>query len=183
MRHVVLACVLASSGCSSSTTTQTIDAAVLDAPPQPDARPILDAPILSFDAPPTPDGPSAPPPPDAPPAPPPPDAPPAPPPPDAPPAPPPPDAPPVTYTLTIDNFINWCVVTVDGVGYVTPVTFAAGSVAHLHADPAATFVWGYWTGTDNPSPDRMQTTTVTMTSNKSVLACCPIPPPASQTCP
>ena len=34
-----------------------------------------------------------------------------------------------------------------------------------------------------PMHDKMQMTTVTMTGDKTVLACCPFPPPQSQTCP
>lgn len=42
------------------------------------------------------------------------------------------------------------------------------------------------TGTDGDTTaahDKNMTTTVTMTSDKTVLACCPDPPPLSQTCP
>jgi hypothetical protein len=58
-------------------------------------------------------------------------------------------------------------------------------VVNLHATPATTFVWGYWTGTDadTGSHDPNMAATVTMNANKTVLACCPRPPPETQTCP
>ena len=54
------------------------------------------------------------------------------------------------------------------------------------AAPNSIFVWGYWTGTDGDTAaghDTRMTTTVTMTSDKTVVACCPDPPPAAPTCP
>jgi hypothetical protein len=97
---------------------------------------------------------------------------------------------PVTYTLTVQNYLNWCDVTENGTTYpasVPPVmSFAPGTVVDLNAVAGQFFVWGYWTGTDGDTTaahDTNMTTTVTMTSNKTILACCPDPPPASQTCP
>ena len=164
MRSALLACALAVTACTSST-TPTVDAAIVDV-----GHTILDAPPGAPDAPlaPTIDAPS---------------------PSDAPPitdAPPPSDAPPITYTLSINNYIDWCTITEDGVAFNPSKTFPAGTVVTLHADPLdARFVWGYWTGTDHNGAvhDTMQSTTVTMTGDKSVLACCPFAPPASQTCP
>jgi hypothetical protein len=92
-----------------------------------------------------------------------------------------------TFTLTINNYLAWCSITEEGAPYMMTMSFPEGTVVDLHGAPLAAFVWGYWTGTDgdvgSPTFDRDQDTTVTMTSDKSVLACCPFPPPASQTCP
>jgi len=97
---------------------------------------------------------------------------------------------PVLYTLTVQNYLDWCNVTEDGTAYplsAPPVmSFPPGTVVNLNATAGASFVWGYWTGTDGDQTaghDKSMTTTVTMTSNKTILACCPFPPPASQTCP
>jgi List-Bact-rpt repeat protein len=97
---------------------------------------------------------------------------------------------PVLYTLTVQNYLDWCDVSENGTAYaatVPPVmSFAAGTVVNLNATAATGFVWGYWTGTDGDATsahDKSMATTVTMTSNKTIVACCPFPPPATQTCP
>ena len=86
----------------------------------------------------------------------------------------------ILFTLTINNFEAWCVVSVDGSSYAPAIPAASyriGTVVDLSAQPATMeFVWGYWTGTDGdtgPAHDHSQNTTVTMTADKSVLACCP----------
>ena len=96
---------------------------------------------------------------------------------------------PVLYTLTVQNYLDWCDVTENSTVYpasVPPVmSFAPGTVVNVNAEAATVFVWGYWTGTDGDTTsahDTSMTTTVTMTSNKTILACCPFPPPAP-TCP
>jgi hypothetical protein len=97
---------------------------------------------------------------------------------------------PLLYTLTVQNYLDWCDITENGSAYPAAVppamSFAPGTVVHLGAAPNSIFVWGYWTGTDGDTgaaPDTSMTTTVTMTSNKTVVACCPDPPPAAPTCP
>jgi hypothetical protein len=97
---------------------------------------------------------------------------------------------PVMYTLTVQNYLDWCDVTENGTTYaasVPPATsFAPGTVVNLNAAPSAIFVWGYWTGTDGDTSaahDMNMTTTVTMTSDKTIMVCCPDPPPAAPTCP
>ncbi len=94
------------------------------------------------------------------------------------------------YTLTVQNYLNWCDVTENGTLYaagVPPVTsFAPNTVVNLSAAPNYIFVWGYWTGTDGDKTsahDMSMATTVTMTSNKTIVVCCPDPPPAAPTCP
>jgi len=79
------------------------------------------------------------------------------------------------FTLTIDNYLGWCSVTVNGTAYAGPRTFPEGTVAALHGDTAnaTLFVWGFWTRTDHGDHDTMMSTTVTMTANKTVFACCP----------
>ncbi len=92
-----------------------------------------------------------------------------------------------TVTLSINDYLAWCSVTEQGAAYATSMTFPKGTVVNLDAMPVSTaFVWGYWTGTDGDttaSHDKNMMTTVTMSGDKSVVACCPDPPPASQTCP
>jgi hypothetical protein len=88
-----------------------------------------------------------------------------------------------TFTLHITNDLKWCNITVDGTTTTaaSPAdkSYAAGTVVHLSAVPTSgTFIWGYWTGTDGasataPNHDTNATTTVTMSANKSVTACCP----------
>jgi len=97
------------------------------------------------------------------------------------------DAAPQMFTLSIDNYLSWCSITEEGATYSTSMMFPEGTVVDLHGMAVnASFVWGYWTGTDgdvSPAHDVNMDTTVTMTGDKSILACCPFPPPASQTCP
>jgi hypothetical protein len=97
---------------------------------------------------------------------------------------------PLLYTLTVQNYLSWCDVTENNTLYpasVPPVmSFPPNTVVNLNAVPNYIFVWGYWTGTDGDKTsahDMNMTTTVTMTSNKTILACCPDPPPAAPTCP
>jgi hypothetical protein len=92
------------------------------------------------------------------------------------------------FTLTIDNYINWCSISVDGgqPSSANPISksFPQGTVVMLQAAPVLDiFVWGYWTDTDAGALDTNQSTQVTMSADRSVLACCPFKPPASQTCP
>lgn len=87
------------------------------------------------------------------------------------------------FTLTLNDFDNWCTVTVGG--NPTDFTFAAGTVVSLHAVGKPTFTFAYWLGTDgantgNSGQDPNASTTVTMTANKTVLACCNN---ATQLCP
>jgi Divergent InlB B-repeat domain len=96
----------------------------------------------------------------------------------------------VMYSLTVQNYFNWCDVTENGTVYPLSappaMSFASGTVVDLNAAPGTAFVWGYWTGTDGDTTsghDKNMATTVTMTSDKTILACCPFPPPSSQTCP
>ena len=82
-------------------------------------------------------------------------------------------------TLTLTNYLSWCSVAIDdgapsSAGSVTRA-YLPGEVVSLTGAPLKGFVWGYWTGTDadQGSNDPNSQTTVTMTSDKSVLACCP----------
>jgi hypothetical protein len=96
----------------------------------------------------------------------------------------------VRYTLTVQNYLDWCDVTENGTLYAAGVppamSFPARTVVDLKAAPNTIFVWGYWTGTDGDTSaahDTSMTTTVTMTSDKTIVACCPDPPPAAPSCP
>jgi hypothetical protein len=83
--------------------------------------------------------------------------------------------PPSGFTLNINDFDSWCTVTVGG--NPASLVFPAGTVVSLDAVANATFHFHYWLGTDganagNNGQDPNAMTTVTMTANKSVLACC-----------
>lgn len=88
-----------------------------------------------------------------------------------------------TFTLTITNYLDWCGITENGAAFSTSKSFASGSVVQLQGSPLTGFVWGYWTGTDadTGAHDVSMAATVTMTADKTVLACCPVS--AGQTCP
>ncbi len=148
-------------GCGSDSTTTTVDAAPVVTPDSaplaaPDSAPLSapdatvaivpDAAPVTIDAPPAPDAATA-----------------------------------GTVTLTVEDYLRWCSVTVEG-GAATTVasttmTFPMGTVVDLTAMKAsATFVFGYWAGTDGDTTSAHDTnmdTTVTMTGNKTVQACCP----------
>lgn len=83
------------------------------------------------------------------------------------------------FTLSIDNYLAWCSVSVDG-GVATPnpppAQFVPGTVVSLFGQPvSATFIWGYWRFTDaapGGGHDISQNATVTMTSDRTVFVCC-----------
>jgi hypothetical protein len=83
------------------------------------------------------------------------------------------------YKLTISNYLAWCEVTVDdnapSAAAEIVAYFPPGTVVPLFAEPLPPFVWGYWVGTDGDvgSHDPSQTTTATMTGDKTIQACCP----------
>jgi len=81
------------------------------------------------------------------------------------------------FTLTIDNILAWCSINENGEAYSPSEVFNQGTVVDLNAAPLTGFIWGHWTGTDGDtgSGDTNQTTTVTMTSDRAVTACCPFP--------
>ena len=86
----------------------------------------------------------------------------------------------VLVTLTVDDYLGWCTV---AVGSLAPsasqtlsLTERLGSIVNVDAQPNVGFIWGYWTGTDGDTSaahDRNESTMVTMTADKTVLACCP----------
>ncbi len=90
-------------------------------------------------------------------------------------------------TLTINNYLSWCNVTVNGgSGSSAPsqmLTETDGAKITVTATPLATFVWGYWQGTDGDAGGASHdqgtgtdhTTTITMSGNKTIDACCPEP--------
>ena len=84
------------------------------------------------------------------------------------------------FNLTITNDVAWCSVTIDGgppdISGTIMASIFPGITANLHADPRDGFIWGFWNGTDDGDGFTMQDTTVTMTSDRSVEVCCPIPP-------
>jgi hypothetical protein len=90
-------------------------------------------------------------------------------------------------TLSINNYLAWCTVTEQSEAYMMSMEFPTGTVVNLDAMPVAdSFVWGYWTGTDGDTTtahDTSMSTTVTMTGNKMVQACCPFTTAPSTPCP
>ena len=102
------------------------------------------------------------------------------------------DAAPAKVTLTISDYLGWCSVSVNGGASTSaplPMSFTVGTVVHLSGDTIApgVFVWDYWRGTDGDTTsahDTSMTTTVTMTTDKTVQACCPdVPPPGESPTP
>jgi hypothetical protein len=89
-----------------------------------------------------------------------------------------------TVTLTIDNYLAWCQVTVNGTivnpaAQVETVQVTPGTV-NLNAIPlpGSTFVWAYWIGTagdTSSTHDTNETTTVNVTGPTTIKACCPDP--------
>jgi hypothetical protein len=95
-------------------------------------------------------------------------------------------------TLKIEDYINWCNVSVNGGANSTAdpqiFMFPTGTVVNLSGDTAsaASFVWGYWRGTAGDTTgahDTAKTTTVTMSGNKTVQACCPLTSSPTTPCP
>jgi hypothetical protein len=81
--------------------------------------------------------------------------------------------------LSVNDFDDWCTVSVNGapLSLSGSYTFDAGTVVSLAATANTDFVWAYWLGTDganagNNGQDPHMMTTVTMTANMQVLACC-----------
>ena len=92
---------------------------------------------------------------------------------------------PTTFTLAITNYLAWCSISENGSPFSPSMSFPRGSVVALHGDAVnGTFVWGYWTGTDadTGSNDTQKDATVTMSSDRSVLACCPFATSPGMTC-
>lgn len=89
-----------------------------------------------------------------------------------------------TFTLTINNYLSWCSVRENGdVSYSPASSFPDGTIVSLVASPVAPFYWGYFSGADGSTIDigADHSTTVTMTSDRTVLVCCPVSP--AGTCP
>ncbi len=82
------------------------------------------------------------------------------------------------FTLTIGNVLDWCSIKEDGgASYMASAVLNQGKVVNLSAEPISGFIWGHWTGTDGDSGsgDENKVTTVTMDSDRAVIACCPFP--------
>jgi hypothetical protein len=80
------------------------------------------------------------------------------------------------FTLSIVNIQEWCAITVDGapLDSTASYSFDAGTVVDLTAvgSPPGTFTFAYWTNTSSNSDS---STTVTMSANETVSACCQNP--------
>ncbi len=84
------------------------------------------------------------------------------------------------YTLTINDYINWCNVSVNGQDAgSTPGTyqFAPDASVSLHGDTkdSNTFYWGYWQAPTlaDGGKDTTMDVSLTMNGNVTILACCP----------
>ena len=87
------------------------------------------------------------------------------------------------YTLTVDNYLSWCTVGVNGGTSSTAASTAfsfpdnQGPIP-LHGAPAPGFIWGHWIGTDfdTGQGDTLQDSRITMyCSDRIVKVCCPFP--------
>lgn len=96
-----------------------------------------------------------------------------------------------TFNLRVENYLQWCSVSVEGGAANTLATqnftFPAGKTVNLNGDKANNvFVWGYWFGTVGdvgPMHDTKMATTVVMTADKVVQACCPFANMPNTPCP
>lgn len=94
-------------------------------------------------------------------------------------------------TLTVQNYLSWCTVAVNGGGSsaaaTQTLTVQPGTVVNVSGDKAsATFVWGYWVGTAGDTTaahDTAKMTTVTVNANKTIQACCPFAVAPNTPCP
>jgi hypothetical protein len=94
-------------------------------------------------------------------------------------------------TLTVENYLAWCTVSVNGASTSTAsvqtIDVTPGTVVNLVGDKAnATFVWGYWYGTAGDTTaahDTAKTTTVTVNANMKIQACCPFATSPTTPCP
>ena len=94
--------------------------------------------------------------------------------------------------LKIENYLNWCSVVVENgaasTAAVITKSVAPGTTVHLAGDTAsaASFVWGYWRGTagdTGAAHDTNKMTTVTVSADKTVQACCPLTSAPTTPCP
>lgn len=89
-----------------------------------------------------------------------------------------------SFTLNINNYLSWCTITENGSAFSAMKSFPAGSMVALNATPeSSSFVWGYWLDIDAGTKSTTMSITADMTRDTYLLACCPFPPPQSQTCP
>ncbi len=97
-----------------------------------------------------------------------------------------------TSTLKIEDYLAWCSVSVNDGGAsaasLRTLTVPTGTVVTLSGDTASAvaFVWGYWVGTSGDTTathDQSKITTVTMSGDKTVQACCPLSSSPSTPCP
>jgi hypothetical protein len=90
------------------------------------------------------------------------------------------DAGPTKYTLTINDYLSWCNVSVNGVDAgSSPGTyqFSPDASVSLHGDTADSlnWYWGYWQAPTlgDGGPNTNMNVTIQMNGNVTVLACCP----------
>jgi hypothetical protein len=79
-----------------------------------------------------------------------------------------------SFTLTISNaLLAQCSISENGVPYSFSMLFPQGTAVALHGNTASggSYVWGYWSGTDAGGKDTNKDATVTISSDRSVVAC------------
>ncbi len=92
---------------------------------------------------------------------------------------------PGTSVLTINNYLAWCDVSVDGVAK-TPaqtmhVTVPTGVSITLTAAPTSVFIWGYWSGVSSGADmgalaagsGGNHAVSITLTGDRTIGVCCP----------
>jgi hypothetical protein len=97
------------------------------------------------------------------------------------------------FALKVEDYLNWCNVSVNGSANSTADPqnygpFPAGTTVNLVGDTASAsaFVWGYWRGTagdTGSTHDTSKTTTVKITKDTVVQACCPLVSSPTTPCP
>jgi len=94
------------------------------------------------------------------------------------------------FTLTLKNYLSWCLVAIDNGGATTAdqtMTFAPNTTVSLTGDKAsAAFVWGYWRGTTGDTGaahDTSMNSMVVMSQDRVVQACCPFATAPNTPCP
>jgi hypothetical protein len=85
------------------------------------------------------------------------------------------------FTLTINDYLNWCNVSINGNDAGSspqPMQFAPDASVALHGDTAnsLSFYWGYWQapGLGDGGKVTNMNVNVTMNGDVTILACCPV---------
>lgn len=97
-----------------------------------------------------------------------------------------------TFSLTVNNFLSWCSLSVTAPANTTlpsgataasnKLTVAKNAVVSLHGEPTTGFIWapsvgkGGWSGEIDAGQNTIgKNINVTMSGNKTIGVCCPFP--------